>query len=122
MTRGVVLPLVALVVVFALTAVLVNLVPGREAIERVTSVQTRNDQATLSGTIAPGRVVGATDPEGRERMPADPVDVGDLTATVLAALGIDSARELATPAGRPMRLSGGRVVERLMADGIRPQA
>lgn len=74
------------------------------------------------GAIAPGRVVGATDPEGRERMPADPVDVGDLTATVLAALGIDSARELATPAGRPMRLSGGRVVERLMADGIRPRA
>jgi uncharacterized protein (DUF1501 family) len=74
------------------------------------------------GGIARGCVVGATDPDGRARVPSDPVDVADLTATVLAALGIDFAREIATPAGRPMRLSGGRVVERLLVDGLRPRA
>ncbi|MFM8538265.1 MAG: DUF1501 domain-containing protein, partial [Planctomycetaceae bacterium] len=74
------------------------------------------------GGIARGCVVGATDPDGRARVPSEPVDVADLTATVLAALGIDFAREIATPAGRPMRLSGGRVVERLLVDGLRPRA
>jgi len=67
------------------------------------------------GGIAAGRVVGATDPEGRARQPADPVGVEDLAATVLAALGIDAAREVATPIGRPMRLAAGRPVPRLLA-------
>jgi len=66
------------------------------------------------GGIAPGQVLGATDPEGRVRQPVDPVDVADLAATVLAALGIDGAREIQTPAGRPMRLAAGRPVERLL--------
>ena len=46
----------------------------------------------------------------------------DQVLSELAALGIDFAREIATPAGRPMRLSGGRVVERLLVDGLRPRA
>jgi len=64
--------------------------------------------------IAAGQVVGGTDPEGREKLPDDPVEIPDLTATVLAALGIDFAREVATPVGRPMKLSGGTPVARLL--------
>jgi hypothetical protein len=67
------------------------------------------------GGVAAGRLVGATDPEGREKMPSDPVEIADLSATVLAALGIDFAREVSTPIGRPMRLSPGRPQSRLLA-------
>lgn len=67
------------------------------------------------GRIATGQVVGATDPEGRARVPEDPVDIADLSATVLAALGIDGSREVATPIGRPMKLSPGIPVPRLLA-------
>jgi hypothetical protein len=71
------------------------------------------------GGIARGRLVGATDPAGRARQPQDPVDVADLAATVLAAVGIDGAREVETPAGRPMRLASGRPLERLLVDPAR---
>jgi len=64
--------------------------------------------------IAVGQVLGATDPEGRVRVPEDPVEVPDLAATVLAALGIDFAREVATPIGRPMRYASGSPVGRLL--------
>lgn len=67
------------------------------------------------GRIAAGQVVGATDPEGLARQPADPVTVADLSATVLAALGIDWRRELLTPIGRPLGLSEGRPVRGLVA-------
>jgi uncharacterized protein (DUF1501 family) len=67
------------------------------------------------GGLAAGRLVGATDPEGREKTPSDPVEIADLAATVLAALGIDFAREVSTPIGRPMRLAAGRPVDRLLA-------
>jgi len=64
--------------------------------------------------IAVGQVVGATDPEGRARRPEDPVEIADLSATVLAALGIDFAREVATPIGRPMRYASGTPLPRLL--------
>ena len=64
--------------------------------------------------IATGRVIGSTDPDGRARLPADPIAVADLTATVLAALGIDASREVTTAAGRPMKLSSGIPVPRLL--------
>jgi len=67
------------------------------------------------GGLAAGRLVGGTDPEGREKMPSDPVEIADLSATVMAALGIDFAREVSTPIGRPMRLSAGRPLQRLLA-------
>jgi hypothetical protein len=35
---------------------------------------------------------------------------------VLAAVGVDWAREVATPIGRPMKLAPGRPVPRLLAD------
>lgn len=64
--------------------------------------------------IAVGQVVGATDPEGRARRPEDPVEIADVSATVLAALGIDFAREVATPIGRPMRYASGTPLPRLL--------
>lgn len=67
------------------------------------------------GGIAPGHVIGETDPEGVARQPTDPVTVADLAATVLAGLGIDWARELMTPIGRPLKLAEGTPVKRLIA-------
>ena len=63
----------------------------------------------------PRRVVGSTDPEGVAREPERPVTVGDLSATVLAALGIDWQRELMTPIGRPLKLAEGTPVRGLVA-------
>jgi hypothetical protein len=67
------------------------------------------------GGIVPGRIIGATDPEGISREPEQPVTVGDLSATVLAALGIDWQRELMTPIGRPLKLAEGTPVAGLVA-------
>ncbi len=67
------------------------------------------------GGIASGRVIGATDPEGRLREPEHPVTVADLSATVLAALGIDWQRELMTPLGRPVKLADGTPVVGLIS-------
>lgn len=64
--------------------------------------------------VATGQVIGATDPEGVSKTPADPVEIPDLTATVFSALGIDFARELVTPVGRPLKLSAGTPVARLL--------
>jgi hypothetical protein len=62
-----------------------------------------------------GRVIGETDPQGLVRQPSDPIDVADLVATILAAVGVDGSREVTTPIGRPMKLAAGRPVERLLA-------
>jgi hypothetical protein len=42
------------------------------------------------------------------------VEIHDLSATVLAALGIDFAREVATLVGRPMKLSSGIPLAKLL--------
>ena len=67
------------------------------------------------GGFAKGRVLGATDPEGVKKDPADPVYVEDLHATIMHLLKIDYSKELQTPIGRPMALSKGDVVEGLVA-------
>jgi uncharacterized protein (DUF1501 family) len=64
--------------------------------------------------IAAGQVIGSTDPEGVAKQPTDPVEIHDLSATVLAALGIDFAREVATLVGRPMKLSSGTPLAKLL--------
>jgi hypothetical protein len=64
--------------------------------------------------IAAGQVIGSTDPEGVAKLPTDPVEIHDLSATVLAALGIDFAREVATLVGRPMKLSSGTPLAKLL--------
>ncbi|QDU62227.1 hypothetical protein Pan216_30940 [Planctomycetes bacterium Pan216] len=70
--------------------------------------------AMAGGGIRPGQVIGATDPEGT-KSPTDPVQVSDLFATVLTALAIDPAVEFVTRDGRPIRLSEGTPLERLLA-------
>ncbi len=66
------------------------------------------------GRIRRGTVLGATDPEG-SRTVEDPQSVPDVHATVLTALGIDPAHEEMAPAGRPIKLSEGQPIERLLS-------
>ena len=67
------------------------------------------------GGLAHGVVIGETDPEGEEKQPKDPIEVADLYATVLNQLGIDYAKEVITPIGRPMKFCAGQPIERLIA-------
>jgi hypothetical protein len=66
------------------------------------------------GGLKSGLVIGSTDPQGREKMPKEPVEVADLFATILKTLGIDSAHEVITPIGRPMAFSSGKPISRLI--------
>jgi hypothetical protein len=65
------------------------------------------------GGLRGGVTVGATDPEGR-RDPTDPINIGDIHATVLSAVGIDPARMLNTPIGRTYRFSEGTPIRQLI--------
>jgi len=65
------------------------------------------------GGIRGGQVLGATDPEGGRSNPEQPIPIADLHATILQTLGVDFARELITPIGRPMKLCEGTPVEAL---------
>jgi hypothetical protein len=67
------------------------------------------------GGFAGGRVIGSTDPEGVKKNPDNPVLVEDLHATVQDLLGIDYAKEVMTPVGRPMALSKGESLKALKA-------
>jgi uncharacterized protein (DUF1501 family) len=69
--------------------------------------------AMAGGGVRGGRVVGATDSEGKGT-PADPVTVGDLHATVLTAVGIDPRKVNQTPIGRTVRFSEGKPVSALL--------
>jgi hypothetical protein len=66
------------------------------------------------GRIRGGQAIGATDPEGGRRVDS-PVQVGDVHATLLAALGLDPAKELISPAGRPLKLAEGQPLGQLLA-------
>ena len=67
------------------------------------------------GGFQKGLVIGETDPEGEKVQPSDPIDVADLHATIMQTLGIEYAKELRTPIGRPMALCKGRPVDRLLS-------
>jgi len=69
--------------------------------------------AIAGGGLKGGIAVGATDPEGRKD-PIRPAGIADVHATVLAALGLDPARENVSPVGRPIKLSEGKVIGELM--------
>lgn len=70
--------------------------------------------ALAGGPIRGGQVIGETDPKGG-RKPKDPRSIADLSATILAACGVDANRELMTPINRPIRLSEGKVMRELFA-------
>src|SRR5262249_31768842 len=69
--------------------------------------------AIAGGGIRSGRVVGASDPDGLKD-PVRPVNVADIHATVLTALGLDPDTENISPAKRPIKLSKGRVIAELL--------
>jgi len=72
--------------------------------------------ALAGGGVRGGRVIGATDPEGKPE-PADPVTVPDLTATLLTAVGINPAKLSQTPIGRTVKFSEGTAVAALLGNG-----
>ncbi len=65
------------------------------------------------GQLQRGVVIGQSDPEGG-RTVDDPQSVADIHATVLAALGIDPEHEEIAPVGRPIKLSEGQPIRRLL--------
>ena len=69
--------------------------------------------AIAGGGLKGGITVGATDPEGRAD-PTRPTSMADIHATVLATLGINPAKELVAPVGRPIKLSEGKVIGELL--------
>ena len=69
--------------------------------------------ALAGGSIRGGTVLGETDPDGIKD-PAKPTQVEDVHATVLAALGLNPAKENVAPAtNRPIKLSAGKPIHAL---------
>jgi hypothetical protein len=66
------------------------------------------------GRLRPGVALGETDPEGGRQI-KDPLEVPDIHATVLSALGIDPTHEELAPIGRPIKLSEGKPIAALLA-------
>jgi Protein of unknown function (DUF1501) len=70
--------------------------------------------ALAGGSIRGGRVLGETDPDGVKDC-VKPTQVEDVHATVLAALGLNPAKENIAPAtGRPVKLSAGKPIRELL--------
>jgi hypothetical protein len=69
--------------------------------------------ALAGGALKCGQVHGATDPEGKKD-PINPVAVGDVHATVLAAVGIDPHKVMTSPIGRTTHLSEGSPLPALL--------
>lgn len=69
--------------------------------------------ALAGGGIQGGQVIGATDPNGKDD-PKDPVQVGDLHATILTAAGLDPTKLNQTKIGRTVKLADGQPVAKLL--------
>lgn len=67
------------------------------------------------GRLRRGACLGETDPKGGRVAKEQGTQVEDLHATILTALGIDPRTEWKTPAGRPVKLSDGNPIEKLLA-------
>jgi hypothetical protein len=68
--------------------------------------------ALAGGGIRGGQVLGETDPEG-VKGPKHPVQVADVHATVLTAVGLDPRNVNQGPGGRPIKLSEGEPIKAL---------
>ncbi|QDT99130.1 DUF1501 domain-containing protein [Gimesia aquarii] len=66
------------------------------------------------GGIKGNVIIGETDPTGKEKKPAEPVQIQDLYATILQKLNIDYTKELISPIGRPLALSDGNPIKKLI--------
>jgi uncharacterized protein (DUF1501 family) len=69
--------------------------------------------ALAGGPIRGGQAVGQTDPEGGRDV-HDPRQIADVHATILTALGLQAAKELVSPAGRPLKLADGQPIQELL--------
>ena len=69
--------------------------------------------AVAGGGVRGGRVIGETDPEGGEKVPA-PVEVKDVHATVLAAVGLNPEKVNAAATGRTVKVSEGTPIRALL--------
>jgi hypothetical protein len=65
------------------------------------------------GPVRGGQVVGQTDPKGGRKV-KDPVRVEDISATILHGLNLNLKKELITPIQRPIQLSSGKVIKKLL--------
>ena len=72
--------------------------------------------ALAGGGIRGGAVIGETDPEGSPEV-TGAKRFADVHATVLAALGIDIEKQYISAAGRPIRISEGEPIEKLLSHG-----
>ena len=71
--------------------------------------------ALLGGAgLSAGVVIGETDPLGVAKAPRDPITIPELTATVFTALGLDPSAVRVEPGGRPIPLSDGAAIARLL--------
>lgn len=66
------------------------------------------------GGLTRGQLIGETDPDG-SKDPKDPLQVQDLYATLLKVLGVEYSKEVITQIGRPIKLSSGQPIDRLIA-------
>lgn len=85
----------------------INALDGRDHWPHAFSV------ALAGGRLRRGAVIGETDPAGGREV-KDPVELGDLHATILSALGIDPAKELYSPFGQPVKLAEGKPLAKLL--------
>jgi len=70
--------------------------------------------ALAGGTLRGGLVLGETDPQGTKQV-KDPVEVAEIHATLLAALGLDPVQENISPIGRPLKLAEGTPIKQLLS-------
>lgn len=71
--------------------------------------------ALAGGGFAGGIALGETDPQGGTDLgPDGGYTVADIHATIQSALGLDPELELMTPIDRPIKLSEGRPIDRLL--------
>jgi uncharacterized protein (DUF1501 family) len=70
--------------------------------------------AIAGGGIRGGQVIGASDPEGRETAPVNPVTIADVHATVLRAVGIPLDKVYTPPIGRPVKITQGQPIQALL--------
>jgi hypothetical protein len=85
----------------------INTQGGRDHWPRVFSV------FLAGGGIPGGQVIGSSDATGES--PKDrPVTPADLAATIYTLLGIDPLATLVTSDGRPVQISGGKIVKELV--------
>ncbi|MDX1970877.1 MAG: DUF1501 domain-containing protein [Planctomycetaceae bacterium] len=66
------------------------------------------------GGLKSGVVIGETDPQGIKKDPKNPIQVPDLYATILQTLGVEYAKEMITPIGRPLKLCEGTPIPQLL--------